>query len=77
MSEWKIQNYGPFYFKSFKNENYDELLNHLVPLTRVKRAKSQSHKNKKGKQEKEKLIQIRQKIKKEEVKEVEVEKEPT
>jgi len=39
MSEWKILNYGPSILKALKNENYDELLNHLVPLNRVKRTK--------------------------------------
>ncbi|MBP6739997.1 MAG: HRDC domain-containing protein, partial [Leptospiraceae bacterium] len=39
MSEWKVQNYGPSILKALKNESYDDLLNHLVPLSKVKRVK--------------------------------------
>ena len=77
MSEWKIQNYGPSILKALKNENYDELLNHLVPLTRVKRAKKPEPQKQKGKQEKGKPNPDKTEDKKEEVKEVEVEKEET
>ena len=59
MSEWKVQNYGPSILKALKNESYDDLLNHLVPLSKVKRVKKpepqtqkpKDHKTKETKQE--------------------------
>lgn len=59
MSEWKVQNYGPSILKALKNESYDDLLNHLVPLSKVKRFKKpepqtqkpKDHKTKETKQE--------------------------
>ena len=56
MSEWKVQNYGPSILKALKNENYDELLNHLTPLNRVKRIKKPELQKQKPKDNKPKEI---------------------
>ncbi|MBK8398048.1 MAG: HRDC domain-containing protein [Leptospiraceae bacterium] len=80
MSEWKVINYGPSIISALKNENYEEQLNLLVPLNRVKRTKKIEHNNQKAKdnkpqknpkvEEKEKLEVVETK----EEEEVEVEK---
>lgn len=54
MSEWKVQNYGPSILKALKNESYDDLLNHLVPLSKVKRVKKPEQQNQKQKENKPK-----------------------
>jgi ribonuclease D len=62
MSEWKLQNYGLSILKALKNENYDDLLNHLVPLTRAKRVKKPEPQKQKDNKSKENKIEAKVEI---------------
>jgi ribonuclease D len=54
MSEWKVNQYGNSIIKALNNENYDDLIQGLVPLNRPKQKKFFTNKKKESKNREEK-----------------------